>query len=156
MFSCDNPTLALNNNKALIISMYCNIRVHELTFTLQSSSLTANQCFWKCVCLWVYEWWVCVCLHAYFFSFSHSPVFFLCPCLCCCRHSDVSESLFLWQCVWAPWSSRWMIVILNRAPAASPHHLHLRDHWFPVLSWLLCAPLKKLPSGFAWLYSFCI
>lgn len=40
------------------------------------------------------------------FLLSLTPVFSL----CCCRHSDVSESLFLWQCVWAPGSSRWMLV----------------------------------------------
>lgn len=65
-----------------------------------------------------------------FLFLSHSPVFFLCLCLCCCRHSDVSKSLFLWQCVWAPWSSRWLIVTINlHLPLASPHPLHWTDHW---------------------------
>lgn len=94
-----------------------------------------------CVCGCVNDG--CMCWHAYF-SFTLT-VFFLCPCLCCCRHTDVSESLFLWQCVWAPWSSRWMIVTFNlRVPVASPHPPHRRDHWFPcsVLA-VLCNPLKS-------------
>lgn len=34
-----------------------------------------------------------------------------------------------------------MIVTLNLGvPLASPHPVHWKDHWFPVLSWLHCAP----------------
>lgn len=48
MISHDNPTLTLNNNKALILCMYYSIQVDELTFTLQPSIFltqrTTNEC----------------------------------------------------------------------------------------------------------------
>ena len=42
-----------------------------------------------------------------------------------CRHSDLSESLFLWQGLWSPWASRWMHTLLQLCrvlPARSRLH----------------------------------